>query len=318
MKKKKYNISKKFLIKEYIKNKKSMKQIAKQIKCSIKPIRNGLIKYSIPIRTKSEVHIKYKIFKSFLIKKYIRDKESIYKISKEINCNASTIRAKLIKYNIKIRTRSEAQKGINRPSGKNHPCYNPEKHKEHYCIDCGKKIGYGSKRCSSCANKISGIRRRKIKTYPKCLICGKMLSAYNCKYCKSCFGKIRMIKNWKNFNFRNKIIKASMEARKLKPNNIEKELHQFLSRILYKQYKFVGDGKVILGGFNPDFINCNGQKKIIELYGDYWHNREIANQRDKRRLTTYKKYGYKTLIIWEKELKNKTILIKKILGFHNE
>lgn len=83
-----------------------------------------------------------------------------------------------------------------------------------------------------------------------------------------------------------------------------------------KEYKFTGDGGIILGGFNPDFINCNGQKKIIELYGDYWHNKKELISRDKRRLKTYKKYGYKLLIIWEHELKDPEKVISKIMEFN--
>lgn len=64
-----------------------------------------------------------------------------------------------------------------------------------------------------------------------------------------------------------------------------------------------------------DFINCNGQKKIIELFGDYWHNRKEVKKRDKKRIKTYAKYGYETLIIWEHELKNRKKLKNKILNF---
>lgn len=27
-----------------------------------------------------------------------------------------------------------------------------------------------------------------------------------------------------------------------------------------------------IGGLCPDFVNCNGKKVIIELFGDYWHD----------------------------------------------
>lgn len=50
----KYNITKKVLIQEYIKNKKSPRQIAKKLNCSITPIIRLLKKYKIKIRTASE------------------------------------------------------------------------------------------------------------------------------------------------------------------------------------------------------------------------------------------------------------------------
>ncbi len=80
-------------------------------------------------------------------------------------------------------------------------------------------------------------------------------------------------------------------------------------------YKYVGDGKVIIKYFNPDFINYNGQKKVIEMFGDYWHNREDSKRRDKLRLKAYSDYGYDTLIVWEHELNKPEILIDKIRKF---
>ena len=94
--------------------------------------------------------------------------------------------------------------------------------------------------------------------------------------------------------------------------------YSITKKFLINEYKFVGDWKFVINGFNPDFINCNGQKKIIELFGDYWHNLPGAVERDKRKLKEYKKYGYKTLVIWEKELKNLMSTTEKIFGFHNE
>lgn len=50
----KYYITKDFLIKEYIVNKKTMSNLAKESGCSNDPIRRNLNKYNIPIRSKSE------------------------------------------------------------------------------------------------------------------------------------------------------------------------------------------------------------------------------------------------------------------------
>ena len=51
------------------------------------------------------------------------------------------------------------------------------------------------------------------------------------------------------------------------------------------------------------------------MFGDYWHNIEKIKERDIRRLKTYSKYGFKTLIIWEKELINPALVIQKIKDF---
>lgn len=101
-------------------------------------------------------------------------------------------------------------------------------------------------------------------------------------------------------------------------NKSEKLLNKVLLKILPREYKYIGNGKIFIDGLCPDFINSNGQKKIIELYGTYWHNKVETKKRDKRRLKTYAKYGYKTLIIWEHELKNLEKVKEKIVIFNKE
>ena len=86
-----------------------------------------------------------------------------------------------------------------------------------------------------------------------------------------------------------------------------------INDICLNEYKFVGDGKIFIAGFVPDFININGQKKIIELYGDYWH--KDTQEKDKYRIDTFKKYGYDTLVIWEHELKDLEKTRNKIRSF---
>ena len=53
--------------------------------------------------------------------------------------------------------------------------------------------------------------------------------------------------------------------------------------------------------YNPDFI-IEGQKMVIELFGDYWHKGE--NPKD--RIKEYDDVGYKCLILWESEIYDKT------------
>jgi len=124
----------------------------------------------------------------------------------------------------------------------------------------------------------------------------------------------RMKLLWKNKQYRSKTRKLQLRGNLCKPNKPE----QFLIKLFKKlrlNYKFVGDGKVILSGFCPDFIN-KIQKKIIELYGDYWHTKsQYVINKDKRRLIEYKKRGYKTLIIWEHELKDLDKITNKLIKF---
>ncbi len=107
-----------------------------------------------------------------------------------------------------------------------------------------------------------------------------------------------------------KRIKKWIKSIHLKPNKKEKELEYIINQIGLP-YKFVGDGQVIIGNKIPDFINCNGKKKIIELFGNYWHKPE----EESKRIEHFAKYGFKTLIIWEHELKKRRNMTNKIIEF---
>ncbi len=109
-----------------------------------------------------------------------------------------------------------------------------------------------------------------------------------------------------------------------KPNKKETQLIKFLQHIIPNEYKFTGDYSFWIDGKNPDFLNINGQKKLIELFGEYWHytkpKKENLNLTKKEvediRVNHFKDWGFNTLIIWEDELKNEETLKQKILDFH--
>ena len=99
----------------------------------------------------------------------------------------------------------------------------------------------------------------------------------------------------------------------LKPNKSELYLESLIQEVAPKDYHLNVLGDVIIDRKIPDFINVNGQKKIIELYGEHVHPPED----EPKRIKAFKKYGYKTLIIWHKELKDPKKVKEKISSFNN-
>ena len=98
------------------------------------------------------------------------------------------------------------------------------------------------------------------------------------------------------------------------PNKCELSLGVLLQEIYPNEYKYCGNFSVIIGGKNPDFFNINGQKKVIEMYGDHWHDPGS----EAPRIEHFKSYGFDCLVIWEHELKNlpREELAEKIKCFH--
>lgn len=122
-----------------------------------------------------------------------------------------------------------------------------------------------------------------------------------------------------NLMKRPNIASKVLESLCKRPTKLEQQLI-----ILIKQnnlpFKYVGNGEFIVGGRCPDFLNINGKKQIIEIFGRYWHSpiyRPTMSYKQTYRATIehYKKYGFGCLIIWDYELKDSNMIIKKINNF---
>lgn len=108
-------------------------------------------------------------------------------------------------------------------------------------------------------------------------------------------------------------LKNVMRGLQYRPTKPEQKLIELIEKQGFP-FTYVGDGKVIIEGFCPDFIDNDGSKRIIEVFGDYWHNLPRLMRRDERRLKAYKNYGFETLVIWEHELKEPDLVTQKIRG----
>ncbi len=110
--------------------------------------------------------------------------------------------------------------------------------------------------------------------------------------------------------------KRQFKAQGVKPNKAELLLNDILEKNYHGEWKFVGDGAFWVNGKNPDFLNINGLKMVIELFGCYWHGCPIcfpkySDRNDlEERIEHYKKYGFNCLIIWEHELNDNRFVDK--------
>lgn len=111
----------------------------------------------------------------------------------------------------------------------------------------------------------------------------------------------------KGHKWDNETTRRMFLARRKRPNKKEQLLFDMLAQARLP-YKYVGDGEFILGGCCPDFLNVNGEKKLIELFGNYWHRGENPENR----INFFHQFGFDTMIIWESELKEPSMVIQKI------
>lgn len=86
---------------------------------------------------------------------------------------------------------------------------------------------------------------------------------------------------------------------------------EMIFEIICKKYnlpfKYTGDGSFWIHNINPDFVECNGKKIAVEIFGEYWHSpllhRGLGEDRTlKYRKRILKKYGWKLTVFWDADL----------------
>jgi very-short-patch-repair endonuclease len=123
---------------------------------------------------------------------------------------------------------------------------------------------------------------------------------------------------WQDPEYREKNIRSRVAKAGLKPNGLERAFCDLLQNYFLGEWRYVGDGKIFIVGFVPDFIHKE-EDWIIELNGDYWHSFPEAREKDERKRKVYEKYGYKVLEVWESEFRsNPMAVVSKIMEYFYE
>lgn len=232
-----------------------------------------------------------------IIKMYLVDKVSILNIAKHFGLGYKKTRNILLKNGVKLRKKntyglhkhtneSKIKMSLSKMGVKNH--------------NYGKKNPQGKEVLDEFRNKMLNDPKLKEEFYKKISIIRKERGLS--KGDKNPMSKQKIVKKWAKSNNNN-----------LSPNKKEMKLFEIV-KSLNNNYELNTKGElIVIGNRIPDIINIK-DKKIIELYGDYWHRDETKEEHENR-INNYKNNGYSTLVIWEKELKNENELIEKLNEF---
>ena len=128
---------------------------------------------------------------------------------------------------------------------------------------------------------------------------------------KIAVGVSRTLKEmWKDSEF------ASMmaESWNRRPNFPELQLQSILDKHFPDEWKYTGSGSFWVEGKNPDFTNVNGRKQVIEMFGVYWHDSSLFPDRlnEEELIAHYKSFGFDCLVIWEYDVWDEMLVLKRI------
>lgn len=232
---------------------------------------------------------------------------SANQIAKMYNVDPSTILFWMKRYGIKVRSISEAHKGLLKGhwAGDKNPSKRPEVRAKisKAAKERWKKQSYREKMLKFLRQRFKG------KNHP---MYGKTVPEERKKL---------ISQRVKEFFEKNpdviKVIKKARREQKIPKHHTKPELKFIkICRKYSLPFKYVGDGRFWIGSINPDFVHNNGKKIAVEIFGDYWHSGDsVPFQRTEygRRLIL-QRYGWKLIVIWEHELKEldfeKTVLEK--------
>lgn len=183
-------------------------------------------------------------------------------------------------------------------------------------------------RLLSVSKKLTGIKRRPGSIEKSRINAGKRIKKQYENGERIWWGyKSKNKQKWKEVqkagfgNITNEARQRGFLALRKSPNGLEKQFNELLQSNFPNEYKYVGNGEVMIGSKFPDFININKQKKVILLNGTYWHTKRKGwenlskEEIEKREKEPYEKFGFKVLHIWDYQLKRPKNVIKLVKEF---
>jgi len=113
----------------------------------------------------------------------------------------------------------------------------------------------------------------------------------------------KMKAHWQNPEYKERTIKATLKSLMKRPTSLEQRFIEIIKKYNLP-YKYVGDGRFLIGFKNPDFININGNKSCIEVANRFHHKRNWAEKRKEY----FKKLGWDCAVIFEDEFNESKII----------
>lgn len=217
----------------------------------------------------------------WLIQKYWDEKLTLQEIGDIVGCSDHAVSDNLKKFDIPSRTRSEVRKG--RKLSEKH------KRKISEALKGEKSVCFGKPRSEETKRKISEAKKGVVFSEEHKRKIG--IANHNCTEEK-----------------RRKLSEAR-KHQKFPTHHTKPEL--IFEKICKKDnlpFKYTGDGSFWIENMNPDFVECNGKKIVVEIFGDYWHSPLLNRNLKEHGTLNYrkkilKKYGWKLIVFWETDLK---------------
>lgn len=124
----------------------------------------------------------------------------------------------------------------------------------------------------------------------------------------------KMKSHWKDREYKEKNIEAILKGLFKRPTRLEQKFIDFCKKYNLP-FLYCGDGSLLIGFKNPDFVESNGKKICVETANKaekkiFW--KMSPSQYETVRQNHFLKYGWKCYVVWEDELKHEDKLFERV------
>ncbi|MEA1998114.1 MAG: hypothetical protein U9N61_02140 [Euryarchaeota archaeon] len=275
-----------WLYEEYIKKDRTGRDIGAEVGCTSDAVSRVACKFGYYKRdgyTYPKLHDA-----TWMRKKYLDEKLTCKAISDILGCDRSCVGDALKEHSIKRRTLSEEKMRERNPIFKHPLLYDHAWMYEQYIVKGRTQEEIGAE-----------------------LGCHNVNVSYGLKACGI---KARTMKElWQDPKYISRVFKG-LNA---KPNKLERKVDKILQKLVPGEFRYNGDFScgVVLAGLVPDFVNVNGRKILIEVFGANYHDEKVMKEKFKDTLNwkrtefgrkaVYSQLGFDCIILWDYNLYKK-------------
>lgn len=148
----------------------------------------------------------------------------------------------------------------------------------------------------------------------------KMTFANLASYASGAHGSLSasMRRSWASLSSeeRDERIRKIILGSQRRPTEPELDMWYWLGENKPGEWKYNGDCRegVVIGGRVPDFINVNGKKGTIEVFGSYHHDTFLFPHKETpdELIAHYARYGFKCYVFWDYEVYDDDLLKERL------
>lgn len=117
-------------------------------------------------------------------------------------------------------------------------------------------------------------------------------------------------------NKRPEFVAKVLKSLQKRPTSIEKRFIDIIEKHSLP-FEYAGNGRRIIGSRCPDFIHSQNPKKVIEVFGTYFHSPEVNKNVHPSRtydgtIQYYNQHGVDCLIFWDTQLENEQAVVDTV------